>query len=158
MYKSSKLYLIFYKYVCLLFSSIWVINWLYLSIAPDSVITINGVTQEANFLNSIIFLIFGAIFSLPYFLVGKKMVYVEMENVKIRIKKNGQFREYEWSQVEYIQLSLIILPPTYRLKITGNPNTFLFCTGINGFAVPFYVWDFTEMGKFIKKMKQENRL
>ena len=158
MYKSNRLIFFFQKYGFLIFSLIWIVAYFHLSLTHDAEISINGIIQQADYLNSLPFLLFGILFSTPYFLYGRKMVYVEMDNETIWIRKNRKRKEYSWHQVDRLGLSYIILPPTYRLKIKNDSETYFFCSGMHGFAVPFRVWDFSKMGGFIKEKKKQCKL
>lgn len=158
MYKSNRLIFVTQKYGFLLFSLIWIVGYFHLSLTPNAEININGKVQQADFINSLPFLLFGILCSVPYFLYGRKFVYVEMDNENIRIRKNRKTHEYSWKQVDRLGLSYIILPPTYRLVIKNENSTYFFCSGMHGFAVPFRVWDFSKMGDFIKQKKKEFKL
>ena len=157
MYKSNKLITFGQKYGFLIFSSILIIAYLYLSLFPNTEITINGKIQQADYINSLPFLLFGVFFSILYFFYGKELVYVEMDNENIIIKKNRKTYKYSWKQVDKLRLSNIILPPTYKLTLKDNTTAY-FCSGAYGLAIPFRVWDFSEMGNFIMKKKKEYRL
>ncbi len=158
MYKSNRLVNFVLKYVFLLSSVILVFTYLYLSLIPNTEITINGHIEQSNFTNSSPFLIFGLLFSIPYFLYGKNIVYVEFNREIISIRKNRNTKDYTWQDVDSLSLSSLILPPTYKLKMKNSDNIYFFSSGMHGFAIPFQVWDFSKMGKFIKQKKTEYSL
>ncbi len=141
-----------------MFSFIWITAYFYLSLSPDAEIKIDGKIHQTDYLNAFPFLMFGLVFSIPWFLYGRKIVYVEMDNETIRIRKNKKMVKYSWHQVDRLGLSYIILPPTYRLKIKGDRKTYFFCSGMHGFGFPSRVWDFSKMGRFIKGKKKKYRL
>jgi len=43
----------------------------------------------------------------------------------------------------------------YKLKLKNYDGYLLFNTGQSGAYAPFFIWDWSDMGSFIKKKKKE---
>ncbi len=83
------------------------------------------------------------------------MVKTEMNYKTIRVYYEKEWKEYSWEDVERLSLSRLIFPPFYTIKFKEEERAFYFISSKFGFGlVPIFVWDWSDMGAFIKDQKK----
>jgi hypothetical protein len=117
-------------------------------------VTVNGVKRDAVMSDSLIPFIFGILAILIYVAVGKRTVKMRINRNEFVFKFNGEEIVKNWSEVEEIKKYWFVAPPLYSIKFK-NDNTYFFTTKYMCIVIPFYVFDISEMGSFIKKRKMD---
>jgi hypothetical protein len=89
-------------------------------ISPDFVTTTsNGVTEQTDPSDTIIFGLFGILFILIFLAIKDKFAIVELENQTVKIKQRGQERIVNWLEIEQLKQIQFVSPPLYKLKNEG---------------------------------------
>lgn len=117
-------------------------------------VTVNGVKRDAVMSDSLIPFIFGVIAILIYVTVGKRIVRMRINNNEFAFNIKGKEIVKSWSDVEEIKKYWFVAPPLYSVRFE-NGNTYFFATKYMCIVIPFYVFDISEMGSFIKKRKMD---
>lgn len=153
MYESSNYSYISIKYIPLIVGLLFLLMAIWVIIDPTYYeITVNGVKRDAVMSDSLIPSIFGVLAILIYWTVGKKTVKMRINNNEFVFNFKGEEVVKSWSDVEEIKKYWFVAPPLYSVKFE-NDKKFFFTTKYFCIVIPFYVFDISEMGSFIKKRK-----
>jgi hypothetical protein len=155
MHESSNYSYISIKYIPLIVGLLFLLMAIWVIIDPTYYeITVNGVKRDAVRSDSLMPLIFGILALFVYLTVGRKTVKMKINNNEFVFNFKGKENVESWGDVEKIKKYWFVAPPLYSVKFE-NGNTFFFTTKYFCIVIPFYVYDISEMGSFIKKRKME---
>ena len=155
MHESSNYSYISIKYIPLIVGLLFLLMAIWVIIDPTYYeITVNGVKRDAVRSDSLMPLIFGILAIFIYLTVGRKTVKMRINNNEFVFNFNGKENVESWGDVEKIKKYWFVAPPLYSVKFE-NGNTFFFTTKYFCIIIPFYVFDISEMGSFIKKRKTD---
>ena len=143
-----------YKYVPFFGGALIILMLLLMHIFPENS-TFNDEPGPPDLWSTVIFILIGLVLFLVPFLYIDKLVRVELGNQYINIKKGDNVVPIEWVNVEKVEMLPFFFPPLYKLKLRNYDGYFLFNTGQSGAYALFFIWDWSEMGSFIKKKKKE---
>lgn len=143
-----------YKYLPLGAGSVVILMTVFMHVFPERS-TVNGEPGPLGLWNTLLFLLIGTAFILISVFLNEKLVLVELTDQYIYIKKGGKSVPVEWTNVTEVEMLPIFFPPLYKLRIRNFAGYFLFTTKEYGAHAVFFVWDWSDMGSFIKKKKKE---
>jgi len=151
MIKSSKFYVLFYKYGGIIPAILFFIVWLQIMFFDPNILM-----EESGVIPFIVItiLLFVTI-ALSVFIwvkIGLKLSYVEMNEEQIILYKANETVSYSWDQIEYIKKVIFTIPVSYKFKIKGRQDCFITCS-IPLLPAPFHIFDTTPFRNFIKKKK-----
>ena len=155
MYESSNYSYVSVKYVPLIIGLLFLTIAFWIMIDPTFEITVNGVKRNAIFSDSYLPLFFGLLSTLFYLTIGQRIVKMRISNNEFEFLVKGEKIIMNWSEVETIKKYWFIAPPIYSVKFENVDRTYFFTTRYLFIVVPFYVFDISEMGNFIKKRKKD---
>lgn len=135
--------------IVFLFVGIWIV------LAPIFEIEVNGVKKIAEISDSYPNFILGSIFVVYYLLIGKRVVKMNINSDEFWFVHRGNSYVKPWSEVDTLKKYWLAVPPVYGVKFENDRRTYLFTTRYFCLAMPFYVFDLSEMGRFIKKRKKD---
>lgn len=124
---------------------------------PDSInYTVNGVPEQMDFWEALIFLLIGVLLILVYLYFKDSHVYiVAMNNQSIRLQQGSRELEISWLEVESVALLRATFPPLYKLRIREHDDYYLFNSGGSGFNIAGFTTDLSDMGDLISRKKRE---
>lgn len=155
MHESSNYSYISIKYIPLIVGLLFLLMSIWVIIDPTYYeITVNGVKRDAVRSDSLLPLIFGLFAIIIYLTVGRKTVKMRINNNEFVFNFKGKENVESWGDVEKIKKYWFVAPPLYSVKFE-NGNNFFFTTKYFCIIIPFYVFDISEMGSFIKKRKMD---
>lgn len=155
MYESSNYSYISIKYVPLIVGMLFLLIAVWILIDPTYYeVTVNGVKRDAVMSDSLIPFIFGILAILIYVTVRKRIVRMRINKNEFLFKFKGEEIVKNWRDVEEIKKYWFVDPPLYSVRFE-NGNTYFFTTKYMCIVIPFYVFDISEMGSFIKKRKMD---
>jgi len=117
--------------------------------------TFNGEPGAPDIWTTILFILIGFLVGLISLLLNSKLVIVEMNSQKLKIKKGDKEIELSWLDVEAVSMVPTVFPPLYKLRLKNYGDYFLFNTTRWGAQLMFFTWDWSDMGSLIKKKKNE---
>jgi len=117
--------------------------------------TFNGEPGPPDLWTTVIMILVGILIGLMSLLFTDKLVIVEMTNQKLRLRKGDNVIEINWLDVETVSMVPTVFPPLYKLRLKNYDDYFLFNTTRWGAQLMLYTWDWSDMGKLIKRKKQE---
>lgn len=121
---------------------------------PDH-FTVNGESGPPDWWTTAIFVLIGLLIALLPFLYMEKMVIARVNNQKIIITRGEEVIEFNWIDVERINMLPLLFPPIYKLRVRKYDDYFLFNTTRWGAQFIFFTWDWSEMGSLIRRKKEE---
>lgn len=151
MYSSNKKSTYLFKYGGILPAVIVTIVWLQAFIYWSDVST----REPGDIPFYVITIVSFLIISLSVFMwlkIGLKLQYVEMNDESITVFKSNETKTYNWNQIESIKKIIFTIPVSYKIKIHGEEECFLFCS-TPFLPAPFHIFDTTSLGRFIKMKK-----
>ena len=155
MHESSNYSYISIKYIPLIVGLLFLLMAIWVIIDPTYYeITVNGVKRDAVRSDSLMPLVFGILAIFIYLTVGRKTVKMRINNNEFVFNFKGKENVESWGDVEKIKKYWFVAPPLYSVKFE-NGDTFFFTTKYICIIIPFYVFDISEMGSFIKKRKMD---
>jgi hypothetical protein len=114
----------------------------------------NELAQNANLNEAVSFFIFAILLLLFYFIVGRRVVAMSVTNSSLEFNFKGETITRKWNDVEYIKKSWLIAPPLYSVRFKDTTQSYYFNTGYRFIAIPFFIFDTSDMGQFIKNKKK----
>jgi hypothetical protein len=154
MYESSNYSYVSVKFVPLIIGIMFLTVAFWIMIGPFFEITVNGVKRKAIFSDSYLPLSFGLLTVLFYLTIGQRIVKMKISNNEIEFSVKGEKIRKNWGEVENIKKYWFVAPPFYSVRFENVGRTYFFTTRFLCIVVPFYVFDISEMGSFIKRKKQ----
>jgi len=127
----------------------------WIMVDPTFEITVNGVKRNAVFSDSYLPLSFGLLTIFYYLTIGKRIVKMRINNNEFEFSIKGEKIIKNWSEVENIKKYWFVAPPIYSVKFENVKRTYFFTTRYWCVVIPFYVFDISEMGNFIKRKKKD---
>jgi hypothetical protein len=155
MYKSNIISYLTIKYFPLAFGIVCLIIALWFMIDPDLEVTVNGGKRDAVFSDSFVPLTLGLVPLFIYFVFGQRIVRMKMNNNELKFKFKGEEKLKLWNEVESIKKFWLAVPPLYSVKFENDKTIFLFNTSLGSIVTPVKVFDYSEMGNFIKERKKD---
>ena len=155
MYESSNYSYISVKYVPLIIGILFLTIAFWIMVDPTFEITVNGEKRNAIFSDSYLPLIFGILSIFFYLTIGQRIVKMRISNNEFEFSAKGEKINKNWSEVENIKKYWFVVPPIYSVRFENIDKTYFFTTRYLCIVVPFYVFDISEMGNFIKKRKKD---
>lgn len=125
-----------------------------LNLVPEFT-TFHGEPGPPDIWLSLIFILVGVLLILIPFIYIHRLVIVEINYQKIKIKKDGEILEVNWLDVEEVSMVPSVIPPLYKLRLKKYGDYFLFNTTHQGIQFMTFTWDWSEMGELIKRKKKE---
>lgn len=80
---------------------------------------------------------------------------MRISNNEFDFSARGEKIIKNWNEVENIKKYWFLAPPLYSVRFENEDKTYFFTTRYFCIVVPFYVFDISEMGSFIKKRKND---
>ena len=118
----------------------------------------DGIT---NWENLIIYSLIGISLITINIVIYDKFKLVSINREKIFFEENGKDCEVKWQMIKRINRIPFVVPPVYLAKIKESNRTIIFPTDSRyrhtEIKIPFmhFVFDYSEMGIIIKKIKTE---
>ena len=147
-YKSSKTYVYFYKYGGIIPAILFFIVWLQALILNSDIFS-EEPGEIPFYIFTIITFCIIALSVIMWIKIGLILQYVEMDDDKITVYKSKEIVTYNWNQIERIEKIIFTIPVSYKIKIRGKEEYFLFCS-TPMLPAPFHIFDMTSLGRFIK--------
>jgi hypothetical protein len=102
------------------------------------------------------FTITGIVILIPTLVfLHSKLANVRITDEKITLSYKNESTIKEWSEVEKIKRFWLAAPPQYLIKFKNDEKKYYFTTEKDYVSTPFYVFDFSEIGNFIKRKMKE---
>jgi hypothetical protein len=102
--------------------------------------------------NEIIFSgIVGLFHLLAFLYLRNKFIVVELGGQKVRIHKDDEVIETNWSNVESVDRLIFSTPPIYTIRLKNINRLFIFWDS----EIIFFGFDKTELGEIISKKKRD---
>lgn len=155
MYESSNYSYASVKYVPLIVGILLLTIAFWIMIDPTFEITVNGVKRDAIFSDSYLPLFLGLLSVLFYLTIGQRIVKMRININAFEFTTKGEKNIKNWSEVETIKKYWFIAPPLYSIRFENEDKAYFFTTKYFCIVVPFYVFDISDMGDFIKKRKKD---
>ncbi len=155
MYESSNYSYVSVKYVPLIIGIVFLTVAFWIMIDPTFEITVNGEKRNAIFSDSYFPLFFGLLCILFYWTIGQRIVKMRISNNEFEFSAKGKKIIKNWNEVENIKKYWFVAPPTYSVRFENEDKTYFFTTRYICIVIPFYVFDISDMGDFIKKRKMD---
>uniref|UniRef100_UPI00404B7C66 hypothetical protein n=1 Tax=Fulvivirga sp. TaxID=1931237 RepID=UPI00404B7C66 len=143
-----------YKYLPMVLGAFLILVPLFGYLHPENS-TFNGAPGPPDIWATVIFLLLGLILVLIPFTYKERIIIVELNNLSIKIEKEGQLVDRSWLDVEYVRMLPVLFPPLYKLKFKNDDDYYLFNTSRWGAQFLFFSWDWSGMGSLIKRKKKE---
>ena len=154
MHQSNTLNYIVLKYVTLAFGAYLLLMTLLLLFDPTFDVTVNGVKRPAEPGDSLFTLIPAIFLLLLYLVYGRRVVKMQISRNEFVFTTGGQEQTRAWKEVEEVKRYWLVAPPVYSVTFEDG-ETYYFNSGLFFIVTPFYVFDLSEMGRFIMKRRKD---
>lgn len=116
--------------------------------------TVDGEPGPPDSWTTAILILSGILICLIPFLYIDKLVLVHLSNQRIEIKDEEDVA-INWQDVESLSMVPLIFPPLYKLRLKNQDGYYLFNTTRWGIHFLGFTWDWSDMGRLIRRKKQE---
>ena len=127
---------------------IWVV------LEPNFQISVNGIKRHVVSNDGYWAISFGFLNIIHYLLIGQFIVKMRISDDDFEFSYQKEKIVRKWSEVKAIKKFWFIAPPLYYIKFENEKRIYFFTTSYICFIIPFFVFDLSGMGDFIKRRKE----
>lgn len=126
----------------------------FLGYFQEDSVEINGKLTSFGISGLIIFEILGFGLIVLWNRIKDMVVHVKLDFEKVSILSDDSNREIKWTDVKSLNRIRFLVPPAYQIKLRDG-GTFIFVSNPAYIDFGFGIFDFSRIGKFVKKKKRE---
>ena len=158
MYKSNNIGFYGIKYFPLVCGIILLILGFWIIIDPTFEVTVNEVKRKAILTDCIVPFSFAVALFILHFTLGQRVVKMTVTNSSLEFDFKGKRITKSWKEVETIKKYRLVAPPLYSVSFEDDDKSYFFNSGYFFITTPFFVFDLSEMGNFIKERRKRFNL